>query len=107
MFTDKYMFSDHIYEKEFIVDGQKVKSLVSTKTQIPPMEENRFGVSLQHAKEFIQAFKSQQINGYKICTKYYLDWKSASVHAESFAWAILEYKVSYETDFTLVRVKGF
>ena len=62
--------------------------------QYPPTDESRFGVSLQHAQEFIQEFKNQQINGYKICSKYYMDWKSASVHAESFAWAILEYKVS-------------
>ena len=84
-------------EKEFILDGKMFKSLVSTVTQIPCMDENRFGLSLQHAKDFIQAYKNQQIHGYKVCTMYQMEWKSASVHAESFSWNILEYKASYMT----------
>ena len=86
-------FSDQQAEKEFILDGKMFKFLVNTVTQIPYMEENRFGLSLQHAKDFIQAFKNQQIHGYKVCTTYEMEWKSASVHAESFFWNILEYKV--------------
>ena len=82
--------------KDIIVDGKVLKVLVNTVTQSQPTDEDRFGISLQHAKDFIQAFKNQQIHGYKICTKYHMEWKSASAHAESFAWAILEYKVSYD-----------
>ena len=80
-------------EKEFILDGKLLKILVNNVTQSPCSDENKFGLSLQHAKDFIQAFKNQQIDGYKVCTKYDLEWKSASVHAETFSWAVLEYKV--------------
>ena len=80
-------------EMDFVLDNKPFKFLVTTVTQSKPTMENRFGLSLQHAKDFIQAFKNQQINGYKVCTKYHLEWKSASVHAETFSWSILEYKV--------------
>ena len=56
--------------------------------------ENRFGVSLEHGKQFITALKNLKIKGYKVFRNYSIPAKSASAHAETFLWNVMEYKVS-------------
>ena len=76
-----------------LVNGVEVPISVSTVPTAPVVNENRFGVSLSHAKKFIDAFKNQRVRGYKVCQKYHMTGQSASVHAETFQWNILNAKV--------------
>ena len=77
----------------FVVNGNEVTIQVRSIPDDQSTKENRFGVSLSHAMDFINAYKNQQIGGYKMCNKYPVSSISASPHAETFAWNILEYKV--------------
>ena len=77
----------------FIVNGQEIQVQVCTIPDERPTTENRFGVSLDHAQKFIAAFKNQQIGGYKMCHRYPMTAESASPHADTFAWNLIEYKV--------------
>ena len=70
-----------------------VKITVNTITLTRPTLENRFGVSLAHANKFIAAFKNHKVNGFNVCNKYALTNKTASVHAHTFLWNVLDYKV--------------
>ena len=67
--------------------------MVNTIPDDPMSNENRFGVSLLHGQNFVKAYKSQTINGYKVSARYDLFWRDASVNAETFLWMIHEYKV--------------
>ena len=66
---------------------------VSTVVDWPASAENRFGVSLAHAKDFIRAYKSVKVNGRRVCQKYPMSSVSSSVHSESFAWTNIENRV--------------
>ena len=78
-----------------MVNGIEVPITVSTVPTTTVVNENRFGVSFSHAKKFIEAFKNQRVRGYKVCQKYHMTGQSASVHAETFLWNILNAKVSH------------
>ena len=76
-----------------MVNGVEVKVTVKTVPAVPAVNENRFGVSLAHARDFVNAYKSQTVKGYKVCNKYPMSGRSASVHAEAFQWNVLNAKV--------------
>ena len=78
-----------------VVNGIEVPITVSTVPTDLVVNENRFGVSLSHAKHFIEAFKNQRVKGYKVCQKYHMSGKSASIHAETFLWNVINAKVRY------------
>ena len=77
-----------------MVAGKAFLVTVNGVVDLPLLDENRFGVSLQAGVDFVQAFRNLRINGFKVCHKYPLEWESASVHAETFAWNLFEYKVN-------------
>ena len=74
-------------------NGKEIPLRIRTIPDDLPTPENRFGVSLSHALQFINAFKNQKIKGFKICHKYPMSSKSTSVHAETFLWNLQDYKV--------------
>ena len=78
---------------KFVLSNKALDITVRSLTSIPVCWENRFGVSMEHARSFIAALKAHQVKGYKVCRNYSIPGKSASVHAETFLWHILEYKV--------------
>ena len=87
------IFRDATEVVNMVVNGVEVPITVSTVPTAPVVSENRFGVSLSHAKNFIEAFKNQRVKGYRVCQKWNLTGQSASVHAEAFLWNILNAKV--------------
>ena len=76
------------------INGTEVTTTVTAVSKSTVTDENRFGVSLAHANAFVTAYKNRRINGYKVCNKYPISGKSASVHAETFLWNVLNSKVS-------------
>ena len=92
-----FLFSDSQKVVKFVLSNRVVEITVKSLTSNPVCPENQFGVSLSHGKEFIAKLKNHQTKGYKTCRNYTLHGKSASVHAETFLWHILEYKVSLNT----------
>ena len=76
-----------------IVRGKTVNLQVRSIPDDRPTLENRFGVSREHALRFITAYKNQQIRGYKLCHRYPMTSESASVHADTFLWNVIDYKV--------------
>ena len=85
--------SDHQELVTTVISNKAVQVTVTTLTEITPTMENRFGVSLEHAKKFITAFKNHKVKGYNVCHKYALTGQSASIHAHTFLWSVLDYKV--------------
>ena len=81
-------------EVALTINGVKVNIPINTVPKHEPIEENRFGVSLEHANAFIAAFKNQKVKGYKVCNRYHMTGQSASIHAETELWNLLNYKVS-------------
>ena len=75
------------------VQGKDVDVTIRQSPLAIANEENRFGVSLAHANDFVSAFKNQRVLGHKVCNKYPISGRSASVHAETFLWSILNAKV--------------
>ena len=78
----------------FIINGKEVQIEVCSIPDTPPVEENRFGVGLSHAMNFINAYKNQIVDGLKVCQKYEISGKSASVHSEAYLWSLINYKVN-------------
>ena len=76
-----------------VVNGIEVNINVRTVPADMAVNENRFGVSLTHARNFVTAYKNQTVKGYKVCNKYPMSGRSASVHAEAFQWNVLNAKV--------------
>ena len=92
---------------EFLVAEKVFNVAVNGVVDVPLLDENRFGVSLQAGNDFVQAFRNLRINGFKVTHKYPLEWESASVHAETFAWNLFEYKVNFTScEFLLLLVSG-
>ena len=79
-----------------MVNGVEVNVTVRTVPADTAVNENRFGVSSSHARKFVNAYKNQTVKGYKVCNKYPMSGRTASVHAETFQWNVLNAKVSIE-----------
>ena len=76
-----------------MVKGKPLTLQVRSIPDDMPTLENRFGVSKSHALRFITAYKNQQIRGCKVCHRYPMTADSASIHADTFLWNIIDYKV--------------
>ena len=87
------MFRQNSTTAEFVVDNKPFMHAVSSAVDYPSFPETRFGVSLHKGQEFIRAYKALKVKGFNVCHKYPLNWSSASVHAESFLWNVIDYKV--------------
>ena len=54
----------------------------------------KFGTDKKVFQAFVRDFLSLEVDGFRICTKYELEWASSSVHADNFLWSVNAYRVS-------------